>query len=428
MALVFNLVVLTPGCGTRINWQGPTSGRVSIPLTLDHPISKALSGTGFEGAQLLEADMDAGVFRLVYPDESRTITGRFIRVGDSWEMTEFSFGTSAGAAQMTLDASSRQVTMIETSQGDIWTPIKVNDASSRALPGDRIESYVHSNSELMPPADSNGKGNASLLFAAPFFFFVMFIWSLCAVNVALCPGFFPIFMVIGAILGGLPPPPGGGQPSPQNQAPDARDDAFTTAHNTAINASFLTDNGAGVDSDPDGDPLTASLVTSAANGTLSLQATGLFTYTPNTGFVGTDTFVYQLADGQGGTDTATVTITVTNQPPDARDDAFSTIVESLLARNLFDDNGMGIDSDPDGDPITVTAVDGSAANLGTAYMLASGAILTVMPDGSFTYDTAVPLNIGKVESFQDTFTYTISDGLGGTDTATVVITVNVFQT
>lgn len=170
IVLVFNLVVLTPGCGTRINWQGPTSGRVSIPLTPDHPISKALSGTGFEGAQSLEADMDDGVFRLVFPDESRTITGRFVRSGDSWEMTEFSFGTSSGAAKMSLDAASRQVTMIETSQGEIWTPSKVNDASSRAASGDRIESYVQSNTELLPQTDSNGKNSSSLVFAAPFFF------------------------------------------------------------------------------------------------------------------------------------------------------------------------------------------------------------------------------------------------------------------
>ncbi|MBE7504918.1 MAG: hypothetical protein HS101_01385 [Planctomycetia bacterium] len=50
-----------------------------------------------------------------------------------------------------------------------------------------------------------------------------------------------------------------------------------------------------------------------------------------------------------------------------------------------------------------------------------------MADGSFTYDTAVPLIFGKVDSFDDTFTYTISDGLGGTGTATVVITVDLFQ-
>lgn len=424
--LVMNLVVLTPGCGTQFNWNGPTSGHVRIELTPDHPISQALSGTGFEGAQLLEADMDAGTFRLVYPDAARNITGRFVRVGDSWEMVEFSFGTTDGAAQMTLDPSSRQVTMIETSQGDVWTPTKVSEASSRTLEMDRIDGFVQSNSELIPQADGNNKNSASLLFAAPFFFFVMYIWSLCAVHVLLSPGFLPIFLVISAILGGLPPPAGGGQPVPQNQAPDARDDAFTTPRSTTLNGNVITDNGGGADTDPDGDALVVTLGTGVSNGSLNLLSSGSFTYTPNIGFVGTDTFTYVLSDGKGSTDTATATITVLNNPPDARDDAFSTYIESFLNGNLFDDNGMGIDSDPDGDTITVVAVDGSAGNVGVGHTLASGVILTVLANGSFTYNTGVPLNVGDVNTFQDTFTYTISDGHGGMDTATCTVTVDYF--
>lgn len=425
--LVMNLVVLTPGCGTPFNWIGPTSGQVRIELTPDHPISRALSGTAFEGAELLEADMDAGIFRLVYPDGTRTMTGRFAQVGESWEMVEFCFGSADGAAKMTLDPASRQVTMIESSQGDVWMPSKVAEASSRTREMDRIESYIQNNSELVPPTDANGKNSSSLVFAAPLFFFIVFyIWSLCAVHVLACPGFLPIFLVIGAILGGLPPPAGGSQMVPQNQAPVAQNDTFTTPRGTALDGNVTADNGDGADSDPDGDSLSVSLATGVSNGTLSLQPTGAFTYTPNSGFVGTDSFTYILSDGNGGTDTATVTIAVVNNPPDARDDGFSTYIESPLNGNLLADNGMGVDSDPDGDTITIVAVDGSAANVGVGYMLASGAILTVMANGSFNYNTNVPLNVGDVNSFQDTFTYTISDGLGGTDTATVTIDVDFF--
>jgi VCBS repeat-containing protein len=64
------------------------------------------------------------------------------------------------------------------------------------------------------------------------------------------------------------------------------------------------------DSDPDGDPLAATLQTGSTNGLVTVNADGSFTYTPDSGFTGTDTFTYAANDGLGGSDTATVTITV----------------------------------------------------------------------------------------------------------------------
>jgi VCBS repeat-containing protein len=64
------------------------------------------------------------------------------------------------------------------------------------------------------------------------------------------------------------------------------------------------------DTDPDGDALTAQLASSTANGTVSLQSDGSFTYTPNAGFTGDDSFSYTASDGSL-TSTATATITVT---------------------------------------------------------------------------------------------------------------------
>ena len=51
------------------------------------------------------------------------------------------------------------------------------------------------------------------------------------------------------------------------------------------------------DTDADGDPLTATLVSGPANGTLTLNADGSFVYTPNANFNGTDTFTYSVSDG-----------------------------------------------------------------------------------------------------------------------------------
>jgi VCBS repeat-containing protein len=72
------------------------------------------------------------------------------------------------------------------------------------------------------------------------------------------------------------------------------------------------------DTDPDGDPLTAVLYSAPAGGSLSLNADGSFTYTPNAGTT-SDSFQYTASDGTAVSDPATVTITVLitsgNQPP-----------------------------------------------------------------------------------------------------------------
>lgn len=89
-----------------------------------------------------------------------------------------------------------------------------------------------------------------------------------------------------------------------NDAPSANDDAATTEEDTAVVVPVL-DN----DSDVDGDPLAAVLVTGPSNGFLTLNPDGSFIYTPAVGFSGTDSFTYQSSDGVAS-DTATVTITV----------------------------------------------------------------------------------------------------------------------
>ncbi|TAF01391.1 MAG: hypothetical protein EAZ78_18595 [Oscillatoriales cyanobacterium] len=68
------------------------------------------------------------------------------------------------------------------------------------------------------------------------------------------------------------------------------------------------------DTDADQDSLTAVLVTGPTKGAIALKFDGSFNYTPNTGFVGSDTFTYKANDGKVDSGTATVTINVTNNP------------------------------------------------------------------------------------------------------------------
>ena len=68
------------------------------------------------------------------------------------------------------------------------------------------------------------------------------------------------------------------------------------------------------DNDPDGDPLTVTVPTQPTEGTVVVNPNGTLTFTPNAGVSGPVTFTYMIDDGMGGTDTATVTIDVTNEP------------------------------------------------------------------------------------------------------------------
>ncbi|MEM6972667.1 MAG: Ig-like domain-containing protein [Pseudomonadota bacterium] len=192
-----------------------------------------------------------------------------------------------------------------------------------------------------------------------------------------------------------------------NIDPTAVDDAYATTEDTPLTV-FSTEGVLENDSDAEGDGLSVVVATGPANGTVDLEPnSGAFSYAPNAGFTGIDTFTYTLTDDFGGTDVGTVTITVNaaaNNDPTATDDTFAAISGQLLsigAPGVLDN-----DSDPDSDPLTASI--GTPPQNGTA---------TVGTDGSITY-TSTPGFVG-----QDSFTYLIEDGRGGTDEATVFINV-----
>ena len=114
--------------------------------------------------------------------------------------------------------------------------------------------------------------------------------------------------------------------------------------------------------------------------------------------------------------TGTIDIIV-NGTPIAADDAVSLEQYDSASGNVLTDGTA--DSDPDGDLLTVIEVNGNPANVGTNILLPSTADLTLNSDGSYTYDSNFSLFPGDMDSF----TYTISDGKGGSDTATVNITI-----
>ncbi|WP_460242372.1 tandem-95 repeat protein, partial [Aurantivibrio infirmus] len=192
-----------------------------------------------------------------------------------------------------------------------------------------------------------------------------------------------------------------------NDNPVANADAYATNEDTTLTINLPNDVLAN-DSDIDGDSLTVNTapVTDVANGTLTLNADGTFTYVPNANFNGTDSFVYEASDGNGGTAQATVTITVNavNDAPVAIDDAASTSEDTVLNSVVDLDNN---DLDVDGDALTVVA--------GT-FATTQGGSITIASDGSYTYTPA--LNF----TGDDTVDYTVTDGTL-TDVGTLTITV-----
>ena len=89
-------------------------------------------------------------------------------------------------------------------------------------------------------------------------------------------------------------------------APVANDDIIAAKKDGVIDFDYLHLN----DKDSDGDSLTITSVSNPSNGTLTTVGTNHYRYTPNTGFMGRDSFTYTISDGSGGTDTATVSISV----------------------------------------------------------------------------------------------------------------------
>ncbi len=156
--------------------------------------------------------------------------------------------------------------------------------------------------------------------------------------------------------------------------------------------------------DPMGFPLTASPLTNPAHGTLVLNGTGAFTYTPTAGYYGADGFTYQATDLYATSAIGTVSLTI-NPLPTAVNDQYYTNMNATLT--VPKPGVLANDLDASGNPLTV--IKQSNPSHGT---------LTLNSDGSFTYVPATGY------SGTDTFTYLVNNTFGNSNTATVSITVN----
>ncbi|GAA4438027.1 Ig-like domain-containing protein [Bremerella cremea] len=219
--------------------------------------------------------------------------------------------------------------------------------------------------------------------------------------------------------------------------PTAEADSFGTDANTPLDV-----DASGVLTNDSGDALTVTEVNGdAANvgnviefdsgAIVVINADGSLSFDPADQYAGlaegetaVETVSYTATDSSGASVSSDVEITVTgvNDAPVAGDDAFAT--QSDTALTLTVSGVLMNDTDADnGDVLSVSAVNGDAANVGTPIELESGALLTLNADGSMTFDPN-----GNFEDLAEpevvNFTYTVTDALGLTSDATVTITVS----
>jgi large repetitive protein len=195
-----------------------------------------------------------------------------------------------------------------------------------------------------------------------------------------------------------------------NEAPAALPDAVTVDEDqaTAGVVDVLANDG-----DVDLDSLTVTGKTDGAKGVVTVAVDGLsVSYKPNPNAYGSDTFTYTISDGHGGTDTASVAVTITpeNDAPLAVNDGVVTPFK--VYRNTGANPIAVLANDtwlPDA-PETLRIVAVSQGTHGAVAITGGGTGLTYSPTG---------LTLGL-----DQFTYTISDGHGGTNQATVRVTVS----
>ena len=196
----------------------------------------------------------------------------------------------------------------------------------------------------------------------------------------------------------------------------------TTPNLTATGSLSVTD----VDT---GENKFSTTVTSAAGnlGSLTITENGTYNYTVANSAVQylgafqtkTETFTVRSFDGTASQNIS-VTINGVNDAPVAINDTNTTNEKTAVTGNVLT-NDTDVDT---GDTLSVTKVNGIAASVGNQITLASGARLTLNSNGTYNYNPNGKFNsLAAGQTASDSFTYTISDGKGGTSNATVNLTI-----
>jgi VCBS repeat-containing protein len=227
----------------------------------------------------------------------------------------------------------------------------------------------------------------------------------------------------------------------QNDSPELDTPIADQANPDDTNLSLSPVDISGNFSDPDTNGILTFTATGLPPG-LSLdlnsgEITGTIDNAASQGGPGNDgvyTVIVTAEDNNNATITDTFTWTVTNPGPTATNNTAIATEDSSLtdSGNLLtdNDNSNGTDSDPDSDPLSVSQIQFGGSTVTNPSVDISGdyGSLDWDSNGNYTYtlsntNSAIQA-LDDGETLTETFTYTVDDGNGGTDTATLVITIN----
>jgi large repetitive protein len=221
-------------------------------------------------------------------------------------------------------------------------------------------------------------------------------------------------LAVGAALVSGNDDPDSDTPAP-NDPPVGEDASVTTPEDTPVSGTVTA-------TDVDGDDLTFTLDGGPSNGTVTVNPDGSYEYVPNADYNGGDSFTVTVDDGQGGTDTITVNVTVTpeNDPATITGDATGSVVEAGGVSNAAAGTPTA------GGTLTVNDVDSGEAVFQTPADLQGtyGSFSFDAATGAWTYvldnDLAATQALTDGEIVTDRLTV---DSLDGTASETIVVTV-----
>ena len=209
--------------------------------------------------------------------------------------------------------------------------------------------------------------------------------------------------------------------TPVNDAPVANDDVASTPINTPIVINVLAN-----DTDADGDALTVSnpVLVDPTRGTVTLNPNGTLNFTPSANITGPVTITYTVADGHGGTDTATVTVNVGNNNPPTGADSTHTIAEDGSYVVAVADFGFAdADAGQTLSNVRIDSLPAAGSLLLNGVAVVAGAVVSAaeITAGHLVF---VPVANGNGAPYAN-FTFSVQDSAGAFDNAPNTLTLNV---